>query len=157
DSIAAGNAVVLMDRANSCSFENISIEAGSGASYALKMYRGAGLMIRNCNFSGCSASTGSHRAYAGLQPALLIDGCFWIQMYDSRFANSDGSSMAVWNRSIDDPTSDVGVGLFVAYNCCSAGAGGGIKLGPATYGSNAGNCHFDGWLHEDMTPPHSLL
>ena len=68
-----------------------------------------------------------------------------------------GRLPAVWNRSIEDPTSDVGVGLMVAYNCCSAGGGGGIKLGPCPYGSNAGNCHFDGWLHEDMTAGHSLL
>src|SRR5262249_36917414 len=154
-SIGAGNAVVLMDHADSCSFENLTIE-GAGASYAVKALRQAGLIIRNCNFSGSNTSTGGHAAYAGLQPALLLDSCFWTQLYDSRFANEDGSSPAVWNRAIETPGGDVGVGLFVAYNCCSAGSGGALKLGPANVGTG-GATFIDYWLHENMHFPNSLI
>ncbi len=155
DSIAAGNAVILQSRVGSCSYENLTIECGGGASYGLKVFRSAGVMLRNCDFGGCSNSTGGHAAFAGQQPGLLIDGSFWIQSYDSKFAAGDGSSPSYINRSIEDPTSDVGVGLFTFYN--TSLAGGGVKLGPATYGPTGGNCHFDGIVCENLWAGASLF
>ena len=130
DSISAGNAMIYVGHSSgSCLFENITLECGGGASYELKIYRSSGIMIRNCSMFGCTNTSGGHAAFAGDQPGLLIDGSFWIQTYDCYFAAGDNSSPSVINRSIEDPTSDVGVGLFTMYNTVLAQ--GGIKLGPA--------------------------
>jgi hypothetical protein len=156
DSIAAGRAIIDIVDVGSIRLENFTAEPGGGASYSVNIHRSAGVIVVDCDFGGGNGVAGAHIPYIGKQPAVLINGSFWTDFQNCRFAagQDGGSGPAVWFIS-DVLTSDVGAGLAHFQNITTAD--GQIKIGPIAHGPNAGNIHIDGMVCENCNNGTSLI
>jgi hypothetical protein len=154
DSLSAGTALIDIVDVGSCRLENITVEAAS-ASYAVNIHRSAGVVVVDCALSGGNRRDGGHAAYVGLQPAVLLNGCFWTDFQNCRFQTQDGGNgPSVWFIS-DVSDSDVGAGLAHFQNITTSG--GQFKMGPVTYGPNSGNFHIDGCVCENAPAGSCLI
>ena len=136
----AGDPVILCNGTKNCTFANLAVDSNG---IGLKLYQGAGYIIKNCSMSG---SEQAHGGLALLQPALLIDSCFWMQCYDSEFQAFNGSA-AIEFQASNGGGIQVSGGLANFYNTTIAGSR--IYVHFDT-GPQGGNIHFDGLVAEGL-------
>src|SRR5262249_38104002 len=114
----------------------------------------SGLFIRNCSFTGCPLTSGGHAAFVGSQPAIKLDGSFWIDIADCIIEAGDTSSYSLEMTSELTVGSEVATGIITIRNCALARKG---FLISCLYGSQASGIHFYNCLVESIVSGGAFL